>query len=268
MTTIPFIKMDGLGNDFVIMRGVDLTAEQIKAVGNRKTGVGFDQLIVLKPSETADVKILFFNADGSAAGACGNGSRCTAKLLMDEKGVDSLTMEAPDGKLLKAWRAENGLTTVNMGKPRLNWDEIPIAENQDTLAVKGISDALPEPCCVSMGNPHAVFFVDDVEHFDVVRWGSFVETHPMFPERANVEFAQVVKPDLIRMRVWERGAGVTEACGTGACATLTAAARRGLSARKAEIKMDGGSLIVEWDNNGDILMTGATHCAFKGEVFA
>ena len=155
-----------------------------------------------------------------------------------------------------------------MGKPRLNWDEIPIAENQDTLAVKGISADLPEPCCVSMGNPHAVFFVDDVEAFDVAKWGRFVETHPMFPERANVEFAQVVKPDLIRMRVWERGAGITEACGTGACATLTAAARRNLSARKAEIKMDGGALIIEWDDNGDILMTGATHCAFEGEVFA
>lgn len=268
MTAIPFTKMDGLGNDFVIIDNRDgnvrLTADQIVALGNRKTGVGFDQLIVLEKSAKVAVKILFFNADGSKAGACGNGSRCTAKLLMDQIRSDFVQMEAPDGRLLTASReTADGPVTVNMGPPRLLWNEIPLAEKTDTAAVD-ILPGLPAACCVSMGNPHAVFFVDDVERFDVAGFGPQIENHPLFPERTNVEFAQVISPDLIRMRVWERGAGVTEACGTGACATLVAAVRRGLSAGKAEIKMDGGSLVIEWKNRKDILMTGGTHCAFTG----
>ena len=268
MTAIPFTKMDGLGNDFVIIDNRDgnvrLTADQIVALGNRKMGVGFDQLIVLEKSAKVAVKILFFNADGSKAGACGNGSRCTAKLLMDQIRSDFVQMEAPDGRLLTASReTADGPVTVNMGPPRLLWNEIPLAEKTDTAAVD-ILPGLPAACCVSMGNPHAVFFVDDVERFDVAGFGPRIENHPLFPERTNVEFAQVISPDLIRMRVWERGAGVTEACGTGACATLVAAVRRGLSAGKAEIKMDGGSLVIEWKNRKDILMTGGTHCAFTG----
>lgn len=268
MTAIPFTKMDGLGNDFVIIDNragnVRPTADQIVALGNRKTGVGFDQLIMLEKSDKVAVKILFFNADGSKAGACGNGSRCTGKLLMDQIRSNFIQMEAPDGRILTASReTPDGLVTVNMGPPRLLWNEIPLAKNTDTLAVKILS-GLPDACCVSMGNPHAVFFVDDVERFDVAEFGPKVETHALFPERTNVEFAQVLSPDLIRMRVWERGTGITEACGTGACATLVAAVRRGLSADKAEIKMDGGSLFIEWKNHTDILMTGKTHCAFTG----
>lgn len=269
MTAIPFTKMDGLGNDFVIIDNrsgnIRLTADQIVALGNRKTGVGFDQLIVLEKSAECAVKILFFNADGSKAGACGNGSRCTAKLLMDQNDTDFVLMEAPDGRTLSAFReSKKGLVTVNMGRPRLLWNEIPLAGETDTSAVSGVLPELPDPCCVSMGNPHAVFFVDDVERFDVAKFGAKVETHPLFPDRTNVEFAQVLSPDLIRMRVWERGAGVTDACGTGACATLVAAVRRGLSAGRAEIKMDGGSLFIEWKDRGDVLMTGGTHCAFTG----
>ena len=268
MTQIPFIKMDGLGNDFVIIDnragGVRLTTEQVVAIGNRKTGVGFDQMIVLEKSDKAAVKILFFNADGSTAGACGNGSRCTGKLLMDEAGSNAVEMESPDGRILKAFReTAEGLVTVNMGKPRLLWSEIPLANETDTLSVPVLPE-LPDACCVSMGNPHAVFFVQDVENFDVAKFGSVIEKHALFPQRANVEFAEVLAPDLIRMRVWERGAGITEACGTGACATLTAAVRRGLSAQKAEIRMDGGSLWIEWKDRTDILMTGKTHCAFTG----
>ena len=268
MTQIPFIKMDGLGNDFVIIDnragGVHLTTEQIIAIGNRKTGVGFDQMIVLEKSNKAAVKILFFNADGSTAGACGNGSRCTGKLLMDEAGNNAVDMESPDGRILKAFReTEDGLVTVNMGRPRLLWSEIPLENETDTLSVSVLPE-LPDACCVSMGNPHAVFFVKDVERFDVAGFGSIIEKHALFPQRTNVEFAEVFAPDLIRMRVWERGAGITEACGTGACATLTAAVRRGLSAQKAEIRMDGGSLWIEWKDKTDILMTGKTHCAFTG----
>lgn len=269
MTAIPFTKMDGLGNDFVIIDNrsgdVRLSEDQIVALGNRKTGVGFDQLIVLEKSNKVAVKILFFNADGSKAGACGNGSRCTGKLLMDQIRSNFIQMEAPDGRILTASReTEDGLVTVNMGSPRLLWNEIPLAKKTDTLAVSGVLPELPDPCCVSMGNPHAVFFVDDVERFDVAKFGSQVETHPLFPDRTNVEFAEVLAKDLIRMRVWERGAGITEACGTGACATLVAAVRRGLSADKAEIRMDGGSLWIEWKDRKDILMTGKTHCAFTG----
>ncbi len=267
MRAIPFVKMDGLGNDFVILREIDLTPDEIRAIGNRKTGVGFDQLIVLKPSDRADLKLLFFNADGSSAGACGNGSRCAARYFMDGQGRSRIEMEAPDGRILKARRAENDQTTVNMGKPLLGWREIPVAAPVDTTVLPEIVKGLPAPVGVSMGNPHAVFFVKDVDSLDIAAFGPKVENHPFFPERTNVEFAEVLAPDVIRMRVWERGTGVTEACGTGACATLTAAVRRNLSARKAEIRMDGGSLVIEWDENGDILMTGATHAAFKGELY-
>lgn len=268
MRELAFTKMDGLGNDFVIVDNRDgsaaLTADQIVALGNRKTGVGFDQLIVLKKSDKVAVKILFFNADGSKAGACGNGSRCTAKLLMDQIRTNFIQMEAPDGKILTASRETfDGPVTVNMGPPRLLWDEIPMAHETDTLSVH-LSDELPDAVCVSMGNPHAVFFIKDAENFDPARMGPGIEHHPAFPQRTNVEFAEVVRPDLIRMRVWERGTGITEACGTGACATLVAAVRRGLSARRAEIKMDGGSLWIEWNDKSDILMTGPTHCAFTG----
>lgn len=268
MRKLPFTKMDGLGNDFVIIDNragdVHLKTKQIVEMGNRKTGIGFDQLIVLEKSDKVAVKILFFNADGSTAGACGNGSRCTGKLLMDLLNTNFMQMESPDGRILTASReTADGLVTVNMGPPRLLWDEIPLAQEADTLSVP-LSDELPDAVCVSMGNPHAVFFIEDAENFDPARLGPEIEHHRMFPQRTNVEFAEVVRPDLIRMRVWERGTGITEACGTGACATLVAAVRRGLSARKAEIKMDGGSLWIEWNDKSDILMTGQTHCAFTG----
>ncbi|MGN0904491.1 MAG: diaminopimelate epimerase [Alphaproteobacteria bacterium] len=272
MKTVPFIKMDGLGNDFVIIDNrngyTSLTAQDVVRMGNRKTGVGFDQMILIEPSDKAFARMKIYNADGSFAGACGNGTRCVAKLLMDETEKTSLALEAPDGKILKAFReSPSALVTVNMGKPRLSWDEIPLAEETDTLSLNGIHDELPPPVAVSMGNPHAVFFVDDVENTDIARLGPQVENHPLFPQRTNVEFVQVIRPDLLRMRVWERGTGVTMACGTGACATLVAAVRRGLSTGKAEIRMDGGSLFVEWENNIDILMTGDTHCSFSGTAF-
>lgn len=264
---LDFIKMDGLGNDFVILRDIDLSEQEIVSIGNRKTGVGFDQLIILKESNIADTKILFFNSDGSVAGACGNGSRCVSKLLMDELKKDEVSLETRDGRILKGKKIDQQFTGVNMGKPFLLWNEIPLSVEQNTLNVKGISDELPEPVCVSMGNPHAVFFVDDVEKVDLSFWGNYVEHHSMFPQKTNVEFAQVLKPNLIRMRVWERGAGITEACGTGACATLVASVRRGLSDSKAEIKMDGGSLFVEWNKDREIIMIGKTHMAFKGELY-
>lgn len=272
MKNVPFIKMDGLGNDFVIIDNrsgaIRLTTEDVVSIGDRKTGVGFDQMIIIEPSDKAFVRMKIYNADGSAAGACGNGTRCVGKWLMDETRQTSLALEAPDGKILKAFReSPEALVTVDMGKPFLKWDEIPVAEECDTLYMPKLCDGLPEPVGVSMGNPHAVFFVDDVEHMNIEAFGSQIEKHPFFPARTNVEFVQVVRPDLLRMRVWERGAGITMACGTGACASLVAAVRRGISAEKAEIKMDGGSLFIEWAQKINVLMTGDTHRAFDGTAY-
>lgn len=272
MKTVPFIKMDGLGNDFVIIDNRNgysrLTTRDVINIGNRKTGVGFDQMIIIEPSDKAFARMSIYNTDGSAAGACGNGTRCVAKLLMDETQKTSLVLEAPDGKILKAFReSPDAPVTVNMGKPRLKWDEIPLARECDTLHLPALWEGLPSPVCVSMGNPHAVFFIDDVENFDLETFGPRIENHPLFPQRVNAEFVQVVRPDLLRMRVWERGAGITAACGTGACAALVAAVRKGLSATRAEIKMDGGSLFIEWEGNINVLMTGETHCSFSGTAF-
>ena len=272
MKNIPFVKMDGLGNDFVIIDNrndpVSLSTADIVQIGNRKTGVGFDQMIIIEPSDKAFARMKIFNADGSAAGACGNGTRCVGKMLMDETLKTSLALEAPDGKILKTFReSPDALVTVDMGKPALKWNEIPVAEECDTLYLPNLCDGLPQPVGVSMGNPHAVFFIDDVENFDIEAFGPKIENHPFFPERTNVEFVQIIRSDLLRMRVWERGAGVTMACGTGACASLVAAVRRGLCAEKAEIKMDGGSLFIEWAQKINVLMTGDTHCAFTGTAF-
>ncbi len=273
MRSFSFTKMDGLGNDFVILdcrkEPFNLSSQEIIALSDRKTGVGFDQLIVIEPSSKAEAKILIFNADGSSAGACGNGSRCVGRLLMEEKNTAFVAFETKQGAILKASFEDKktGLVSVNMGSPLLDWKNIPLSKECETLAVSGISEDLPLPCCVSMGNPHAVFFIKDVERFDVAKYGARIEAHPMFPDRTNVEFAEVLSSNLIRMRVWERGAGITQACGTGACATLVAAVRKELCDEKAEIKMDGGSLVIEWQDKKEILMTGKTHCAFIGQYY-
>lgn len=269
MRTIPFTKMDGLGNDFVIIDGrkekIALSAGEIEKLGNRKTGIGFDQLFILENSPIADVKMLIFNADGSSAGACGNGTRCVADILFKETSLKEITLEAPGGKILKAYNGPQ--ITVNMGAPALDWAEIPLSRQEDTLSLPAFLEGYGNPVAVSMGNPHVVFFVEDINSVNLAYAGPKVENDPLFPQRINVEFAQVLSPLQIHMRVWERGAGITSACGSGACAALVAAVRRGLSANKAEIIMDGGSLAIEWEEGGDILMTGAVNTAFKGEAY-
>jgi diaminopimelate epimerase len=272
MRKIPFVKMDGLGNDFMIIderkKSYKLTAENIVRLANRKTGVGFDQMIILrKPSDPKlhAAKMVIFNADGSSAGACGNGARCVGKLLLDEKKAQSLKIEAPHDRVLEVFKGEQ--ITVNMGKPKTAWNDIPLAKSTDTLSVVGIVDDLPLPVAVNVGNPHAVFFVKEVMSLDITKFGPIIENHEMFPERTNVEFAEILAPDHIRMRVWERGAGVTAACGTGASATLVAAVRKGLSNREAKIEMDGGTLTISWTWEGDVLMTGDTNMAFEGTAF-
>lgn len=270
-TGIPFLKMHGLGNDFVVFdarkRPLALTHRQIAAIANRRTGVGCDQLIVIGPSRgnSADAWMSIFNADGTEVAACGNATRCVAWVLMAESGQPSVVIETKAG-LLDAEIRDGGLVAVDMGPARLDWREIPLAKAVDTLHLGLTSGPLSDPVAVSMGNPHAVFFVADAEAVDLEAVGPGLEHHDMFPERANIEVAQIVGPDRIRMRVWERGTGVTMACGTGACATVVAASRRGLTSRRAQVVLDGGELVIEWLPDGHVLMTGPVATVFAGTL--
>jgi len=273
MTALDFRKMHGLGNDFVVLdartRPLVLTEAVVQAIADRRTGVGFDQLVVLEPAKDglADVFMRIYNADGSTVGACGNVTRCVAALLMAETGRSQAVIETVAG-LLDAQAAEGGMIAVDMGPARLDWREIPLAEAVDTNHLPLTLGGLADPVGVGMGNPHAVFFVPDAEAALVAEIGPQVEHHPLFPERTNVEFAQILSPERIRMRVWERGAGITMACGTGACATLVAAARRGLTGRAAEVVLDGGSLFIEWLKDDHVLMTGPATLAYGGTLDA
>ncbi len=265
-----FIKMHGLGNDFVVIDSrngdLKLSPAEAKAIADRHSGVGCDQLLILeKPAKPnlADVFMRILNSDGSESGACGNGTRCVADLLMRETGRDKLVIETSAG-LLDAERASGGRVSVDMGLARLDWREIPLKEACDTAHVPLALGPLKDPVAVNMGNPHAVFFVDDVAKIDLAALGPVLERHAMFPERANIEVAQVIGPDRIRLRVWERGAGITLACGSGACATGVAAARRGLTGRKVTIVLERGELEIEWLPDGHVLMTGPVAVSFTG----
>lgn len=266
---IIFIKMHGLGNDFVILdsrkNGFQPTPDQIKRIADRNRGVGCDQLIVLKnTTKAADLYMGIYNADGSEAAACGNATRCVAELEMNARGVNTLAIESPYD-VLKASRS-GALITVDMGAALLEWNAIPLSKHMDTLNVDVGIPALPPAVAVNMGNPHAVFFVKDVEKTDITTLGRQVETHSLFPARTNVEFIEVKDRTHMRMRVWERGAGITLACGSGACAAMVAAVRRGLTERKADIQLDGGVLNMEWLENGHVLMTGPVATSFTGEL--
>ncbi len=269
----PFIKMHGLGNDFVVIdaREQPLTLDdaRARAIADRHTGVGCDQLIIMeRPPHgkgIADVVMRIRNADGGEVAACGNASRCVADLVMRETGRDHIVIETAAG-LLDAERASGGRVTVDMGEARLDWRDIPLAEPQDTARLDLALGPLKEPVAVSMGNPHAVFFVPNAEAVDLKSLGPVLERHPLFPERANIGVAQVTSRDRIRLRVWERGTGITLACGTGACAALVAAVRRDLADRKAVVVVDGGELEIEWLKDGHVLMTGPVAVSFTGEL--
>jgi diaminopimelate epimerase len=262
---VPFRKMHGAGNDFVVIddRVAELgfTPAQAAAIADRHTGVGCDQFIVLETpqSEGADVFMRIRNPDGSEAGACGNATRCVASLLMTETGRQAITVQTIAGLLPSVMRAD-GLITVDMGPARLDWQDIPLAAPADTLHLPLDGD----PAAASMGNPHATFFVADINAVDIATLGPRFEHDPIFPARANIGFAQIVSPETIRLRVWERGAGLTLACGSGACATIVNAARRGLTGRRATIIADGGVLEMEWRADGHVLMTGPVATAFTG----
>ncbi len=266
-----FIKMHGAGNDFVVLdlrRGGEApTAKEAVAIADRHRGIGCDQIILIGPAPTgvADLGLTFLNSDGSASGACGNGTRCVADFLMAERGADHLGLETAAG-ILDCARGRDGRVTVDMGRARTEWRDIPLAEARDTLHL-GIGEGpVKDPVGVSMGNPHAVFFVPEVAKVPIAAIGPKLERNPLFPERANIGFAEVRAPDRIRLRVWERGAGLTLACGSGACAALVAAVRRGLARRKAALELDGGTLEIEWLENGHVLMTGPTAISFRGTI--
>jgi diaminopimelate epimerase len=271
MTAVPFLKMHGLGNDFVVLdarrQNLTLSVQQRQRLGDRHFGVGFDQMVTLENPVTpgADVFMRLHNADGSEARACGNATRCIAARIMDEKANGHAVIETVAG-LLPAERLGNGEIAVDMGPANLDWADIPVAAACDTLHMPVALGPVSDPVGVNVGSSHAVFFVPDVDAIDLPVIGPQLENHPFFPNRANIEFVQILSPTSMRMRVWERGAGITLACGSGACATLVAAARRGLSGRKGEVIVDGGTLTIEWLENGHVRMTGPWSLSYEGMI--
>lgn len=269
MYDLLFIKMHGLGNDFVVIDDRDgtiaLEVDEVRAIANRRTGVGFDQLLILEKPTThkADVFMRIFNPDGSETQACGNGTRCVASLMMDELGRDQVIVETVAG-LLTSSRHENDRIIVDMGKPGLSWSDIPISHEVDTLHMGIGLDGVVDPVGVNIGNPHAVFFVEDVSVVDLEYIGPKLEQDELFPEFANIGIVQVIGLDKVRMRVWERGTGITEACGSGACAAAVAAHRRGLTGRSVEVILDGGSIEIVWREDGHVLMAGPVTRSFEG----
>ena len=270
-----FLKMHGLGNDFAIFDArtfpIALNAASARAIADRRKGIGCDQVIVMEPSKSANAFMRIFNADGGEVESCGNAARCVAYLLMGEAGVDEVKVDTTGGPLL-CRTADESRVTIDMGAPRLDWREIPMAQAVDTasfaLDVPGFRErALENAAAVSVGNPHCVLFVDEAEKAPVATLGPAIERHPWFPSRTNVEFVERRSPRELRMRVWERGAGITLACGTGACAAAVAASVRGLTERKVTVVLDGGELEIEWRESDDhVLMTGPIGFSFGGEV--
>jgi len=276
MATTPFLKMHGLGNDFVVLdartAALDLTPERRRVIADRRLGVGCDQLIVLEPptEREADVFMRIYNPDGGEAQACGNATRCVASVVMDERKTDQVTVQTVAGLLesQKTGVGSNGLPviSVDMGLARLDWREIPVAQACDTNHMPVGIGPLQDPVGTNMGNPHATFFVDDAAAIPLGELGPKLEHDRFFPERANIGVAQLLSEGRLRLRVWERGTGITLACGSGACAAVVAASRRGLVPRKADVVLEGGTLTIEWLRDDHVLMTGGIAVAFKGEL--
>jgi diaminopimelate epimerase len=277
----PFVKMNGLGNDFVVIdargKALAIDGETARRITDRKRGVGCDQLILLEDSTRGDVFMRILNNDGGEVEACGNAARCVGRLIMDESGHASARIETCVD-LLEAAEADGSeggnlrSVTVDMGRPRLSWRDIPLSEAaEDTNAVpidlSHLEAGLPSTfAAVNVGNPHAIFWVKDVNAHAIERVGPLIEHHPLFPERVNVSFVSIAAPDHLVQRVWERGAGLTLACGTGACAAAVAAMRAGLAEKRCRVSLPGGDLVIEWAENGRILMTGPVSMAFEGRL--
>jgi diaminopimelate epimerase len=269
MGRVSFFKMHGLGNDFVVLdfrRGaMPLDAAAARRLADRRTGIGCDQVILLEPPRhsTARVLMRIRNADGDEAEACGNAARCVADLIYRETRDSRIRIETAAG-LLEAEALADGLFAVDMGPARMEWHEIPLAHAADTDRVGLSAGPLREAVCTNIGNPHATFFVDCLEAVNLAALGPALEHHPLFPERANIGLAEVRGRETIRLRVWERGAGITPACGSGACAALVAACRRGLAERRAAVELDGGTLDIAWREDGHVIMTGPAILSFEG----
>ncbi len=261
--------MHGLGNDFVIIdarrRNFKPVPEEARRIADRRMGVGCDQLIVLEPSTRADVFMRIYNADGHEAQACGNATRCITSRIIDETGREEISIETVAG-ILTGQATDNGLYRVDMGEAHLDWQDIPLARDCDTLAIPLQLGPLSNPVGVNVGNPHAVFFSEDCETVALAELGPQLERHALFPQRANIEVASITAADEIRMRVWERGGGITLACGSGACAVAVAAVRKGLTGRTVTVAMDGGPVTIDWLENNHLQMTGPVATVFRGEL--
>jgi diaminopimelate epimerase len=267
-----FVKMHGCGNDFVVLderaAPLGITPVRAAALADRRRGIGCDQLIIIEAApegSNADAFMRIRNPDGAEAGACGNATRCVVERLAAETGRRHLVIRTVAGNL-PADLLDDGCVTVDMGPAGLNWTDVPLARRMDTLHLDLAVGPVANPAACSMGNPHATFFVKDVEALPIDTLGPALECDPLFPERANIGFAEVLGPERLRLRVWERGAGLTLACGSGACAALVNAHRRGLVGRRATVAMDGGELQIEWRDDGHVLMTGPVATAFIGSV--
>lgn len=265
-----FLKMNGLGNDFVIIdrrnQEFEITPAKAKKIAYRRFGIGCDQIILLDNSSKADIHMGIYNSDGSQSGACGNATRCVGWLLINELGKEEVTIETKAG-ILSAMQAEGGLVKVNMGEPSFDWKKIPLAQEVDVLSVPVSAGPLEKPVAVSMGNPHIVFFVDDIEEINLRAYGAALEKNEMFPERTNVSIAQVMPNQELRVKVWERGVGKTLACGTAACAVMVAAvALEKIELTKTFVALPGGKLEIEWNDDGQVIMSGPVSLVFEAEL--
>jgi len=274
MFDVPFTKMHGLGNDFVVIdardRPLALSADAVRALAARHTGVGCDQLIVMEPTANdrrADLFMRIYNADGGEVDACGNATRCVAKLLIGEGGREIVRIETGGG-ILVAEDSTDDTVSVDMGPPGLDWRDVPLAVETDTLHINLALGPLSDPAAASMGNPHCIFFVDDLDAIPMEALGPELENYYLFPERANIGVAQIIDDVTMRLRVWERGVGLTLACGTGACAATVSAHRRGLTGRRVGVQVDGGTLAIEWRADDHVTMTGPAAISFTGTLAA
>ncbi len=267
--SLSFVKMHGAGNDFVVLdartHAIPLTTAQATTIADRRRGIGCDQIILIENAPTADAFMRILNADGSESGACGNATRCVAALLAAETGARALTIQTSAGILAATIKGPN-LVEIDMGEPLFNWQDIPLLEPMDTLNLRLALGPVEAPAACSMGNPHATFFIEDFKHLALDSIGPRLEHARIFPERANIGFARIDGLDRIRLRVWERGAGLTLACGSGACAALVNAHRRGLTDRRAEIEMDGGILTITWRDDNHVLMEGPVALVYEGTI--
>lgn len=266
---LPFLKMHGLGNDFVVLdaraQALELSPAAARRIADRHRGVGCDQLLILEPARNGgDLYLKILNADGGEVGACGNGTRCVARLIFEETGQPEAKIETLAGLLTGV--STDGQVTIDMGPANLDWRQIPLARELDTLHLDYAKGPLSDPVAVNMGNPHVLFFVDDAEAVDLETLGPQIETDPLFPERINVGLVQHLGGDRVRYRVWERGVGITIACGSGACAAGVAAARRSLTDRQVRVTLDGGDLRIDWRDDNHVLLTGPASKSFAGTL--